>query len=187
MTEQYLVHYGVQGMRWGVHKQEEARGPGLISRLKSEHAQTKAAKKREYLDSTNYVKKKRAAYLTAKAKYKSLKKSRADKADVKDAKANMRTAKNLFKAQTLVGQNQELNARYASKGGARRAFKDWAITGNVSSVNRQLNLGHSYVKSMAKATVGTVATTAAVNVGVRVAAPLIGAPVSILLMAAKYR
>lgn len=185
MTDQYLVHYGVQGMKWGVRKKEEGglgntRGANLLSRLRSEHNQTKLAKANEKLDSTNYVKKRRAEYWKAKADYKSMKKSSSDKSAIKDSKQKMKDAKSAYRAQRIIGTEQKLNSRYTNKGGVANAIADQLLSGNAASVNRQLNLGHSYVKSIGKATVGTFASSAAIGAGTQLMAPLLPLPMALL-------
>lgn len=190
MAEQYLVHYGVQGMKWGVRKKEEGglgntRGAHFLSRLRSEHNQTKLAKANERLDSTNYVKKRRAEYWKAKADYKSTKKSSTDTNAIHDAKQKMKEAKRTYHAQQIIGTEQKLNSRYTGKGGRVNAIADQLLSGNASSVNRQLNLGHSYVKSISKATVGTIATQAAIGAGTQAIAPLM--PLSYSLLRAAMR
>lgn len=190
MAEQYLVHYGVQGMKWGVRKKEEGglgntRGAHFIDRLRNEHAQTKAAKAREALDSTNYVKKRRAEYWKAKADYKSMKKSSSDKSAINASKQKMKDARRTYHAQQIIGTEQKLNSRYTGKGGQANALVDHFLSGNAASVNRQLNLGHSYVKSIGKATVGTFATSAAIGAGTQLMAPLMPLSMALLRGAAR--
>lgn len=139
MSENYLIHFGVPGMKWGVRKQRE-----------------------------NYLTGRKARYMTDKTEYKTLKKSGANQSKVIRAKTKMNASKRLYKIQKKVGKHNKINERYSSAGGRLRGGIDTAVFGSGRMMNKSLNKGDSYGKAAAKTFAKTAAISMAVSTGLSI-------------------
>lgn len=135
MNSDYLIHYGVLGMKWGVRKQRE-----------------------------NYLIGRKAKYLNDKAEYKRLKGARASQSKVAKAKANMKSSKRLMKIQKRVGKHNKINERYSQKGGRLIGAVDTILTGSGRSVNKSLNKGNSELKAYLTTAAKSIAISSASSV-----------------------
>ncbi len=165
----YLVHYGVMGMRWGHRKQpEKANSPGFSSQKFRESVVNDRS-------NPNFVKQRKEVWKTKKREYKILKKqARKDpskRAQLDSAKKDVKKASSLLTAQRIVGSKSKLNERYTSDDGSKKALLDQIVSGNANKVNRYLNAGETYAKSMGKVTTQEILKSAAINVGMNIAAP----------------
>lgn len=171
-NQTYLVHYGVQGMRWGHRKRPDiTNSPGFSSKKFRESVVNDRS-------NPNFVKQRKEVFKTKKREYKALKKqARKDpskRAQLDSAKKSMKKAGSLLTAQRIVGHKTNLNERYTSDDGSKKALLDQVLTGNANKVNRYLNAGETYAKSMGKVAVQQIAKNSAINLGAYIAAPYLG-------------